>query len=88
MALSLASELLVLHNMPLGAAAEVDDARLPASPAPDVLGRACHSCLVHWVVNSSMDAVNDRDSMAHCHMCLQLEAVAETSQPPDMFVMA
>jgi hypothetical protein len=87
MAIMFAGELLTLHNMRPGAAAEFDYAQPPPSSEAEIRSRACHSCLVHWVINTSMDAVNDRKTMAHCHTCLQLEAVA-SPPPTDMFVMA
>jgi hypothetical protein len=86
-AFTLASELLRLHDMPLDTWAEFDEARLPPSPDPHTIGSACYSCMVNWVVNSSVDAVNNRETMAHCQTCMRLEMVTSPQQT-DMFVMA
>jgi hypothetical protein len=65
----LAYLLLEQHNIPLTAAVEHDPAQLPASSTL-AWTRACNSCIANWIIQRGMDVANDREKMAHCHICL------------------
>jgi hypothetical protein len=65
----LAYLLLEQHNMPLTAAVEHDPAKLPASSTA-AWTRACSSCISNWLFLRGMDVADDREKMAHCHICL------------------
>jgi hypothetical protein len=62
--------LLTYHIMPRGAVVSYNAAKLPPSPEPGV-SAVCHSCIINWAAEgSSMGVMNDREKMAHCHVCL------------------
>jgi hypothetical protein len=60
----LAHVLLSQHGMPLTNEVGYDASKLPRSNQPGVSSE-CNSCANNWLLDESMEVVNDREKMAH-----------------------
>jgi hypothetical protein len=78
----LAHVLLKQHGMPLSKQVRYDTSKLPRSNQPGVSDE-CKGCINNWLMEESMDVVNDHEMLAHCHACLQ-QSVGKDTQAVQM----
>jgi hypothetical protein len=69
-------------GMPWGSPVTVDTSKLLVGPNPSI-SKVCYSCWKHWVQGQDMAVANNRNLVAHCHLCLKEYVDEDQWENPD-----